>query len=178
MFAINRKRTNFKSIILMNSKRYFLITVVILFSIFPFCSFSQSSIPAFKMQLTNGKTFTASQLSNQKPTIIIYFAPDCEHCQVLMNEVFKKINDFKTAQLIMVTFEPVKELIGFEKKYQTWKYPNIKVGSEVPVFFFRYLYKVEHTPFTALFNKNGKMVVQYKEQTPVADLLKNLKTLK
>jgi peroxiredoxin len=137
----------------MKTKTYFSIIVAVLFLMLPFFSFAQSAtMPAFKIQLTNGKTFTASQLSNQKPTIIIYFAPDCE--------------------------QPLKELIGFEKKYLTWKYPNIKVGSEVPVFFFRYLYKVEHTPFTALFNKNGKMVVQYKEQTPVADLLKNLKTLK
>lgn len=163
----------------MKSKKYFLILAVVSFSILPFFGLAQAStMPAFKIQLTNGKMFTASQLSSQKPTIIIYFAPDCEHCQVLMNELFKKINDFKTAQLVMVTFEPLKELIGFEKKYQTWKYPNIKVGSEVPVFFFRYLYKVEHTPFTALFNKNRKMIVQYKEQTPVAGLLKNLKTLK
>ena len=136
------------------------------------------SMPAFKMQLTNGKLFSSAELSHQKPLIIIYFAPDCEHCQILMNEVFKKITEFKTAQILMVTFEPLKEVIGFEKKYQTAKYSNIKVGSEVPVFFFRTFYHLEHTPFTALFNKNGQLVASYKDQTPVDDLIKRLKKLK
>jgi len=163
----------------MKIKKLFFVEMMALFFItMPFVSGAQtSSMPAFKMQLTNGKTFTSAQLNHQKPTVLIYFAPDCEHCQVLMNELFARMNDFRTAQLVMVTFEPLKELFGFEKKYQTSKYPNIKVGSELPVFFFRYLYKLEHTPFTALFNKNGKLVASYKEKTPVNDLVKKLKAL-
>jgi cytochrome oxidase Cu insertion factor (SCO1/SenC/PrrC family) len=160
--------------------RIFLLTILtgLLFLAIPFLSRAQtSSMPAFKMQLSNGKTFTSSQLNHQKPTVLIYFAPDCEHCQVLMNEIFSRLNDFKTTQMVMVTFEPVKELFAFEKKYQTAKYPNIQVGSELPVFFFRYLYKLEHTPFTALFDKNGKLIASYKEQTPVNDLVKKLKAL-
>lgn len=163
----------------MKMRREFLALLMALFFItIPFVSLAQtSSLPAFKMQLTNGKTFTSAQLNRQKPTVLIYFAPDCEHCQILMNELFKRLNDFNTTQIVMVTFEPLKELFGFEKKYQTWKYPNIKVGSELPVFFFRYLYKLEHTPFTALFNKNGTLVASYKEQTPVNDLVKRIKAL-
>ena len=135
------------------------------------------SIPAFRMQLTNGKIFSAKDLSHNKPVIIIYFSPDCEHCQILMNEVFKKIQDFKKAQIIMVTFNPLNEVIEFEKKYQTSKYPNIKVGIEIPVFFFRYYYHLENTPFTALFDKHGKLIISYKKETPVDDLIKHLKTL-
>jgi thiol-disulfide isomerase/thioredoxin len=159
-------------------KLFFAAMVPLFFLAMPFMAGAQtSSMPAFKMQLTNGKMFTSAQLNHEKPTVLIYFAPDCEHCQLLMNEIFSRLNDFKTTQLVMVTFEPLKELFGFEKKYQTAKFPNIKVGSELPVFFFRYLYKLEHTPFTALFDKNGKLVASYKEQTPVNDLVKKLKAL-
>lgn len=145
------------------------------------CCFSQATtaqIPSFQMKLSNGTTFSSSQVSKQKPLLIIYFAPDCEHCQILMNELFKKITDFKSAQILMVTFQPLTEVAWFEKKYQTSKYSNIKVGTEVPVFFFKNKYQLEHTPFTALFSKSGKLVVSYKEQTPVPDLIKRLKSLK
>src|ERR1700730_4219057 len=71
------------------------------------------SIPSFSMQLTNGKLFSAKDLSHEKPVIIIYFAPDCEHCQTLMNVFFKKIRDFKKAQIVMVTFKPVNEVVEF-----------------------------------------------------------------
>ena len=145
------------------------------------CCFSQvatAQIPTFQMKLSNGTTFSSSQVSKQKPLLIIYFAPDCEHCQVLMNELFKKIADFKSAQILMVTFQPLTEVTWFEKKYQTAKYSNIKVGTEVPAFFFKNKYQLEHTPFTALFSKTGKLVVSYKEKTLVPDLIKRLKPLK
>ncbi|MEO8819848.1 MAG: hypothetical protein ABI267_02025, partial [Ginsengibacter sp.] len=109
--------------------------------------------------------------------IIIYFAPDCEHCQVLMKQLFQKINAFKNTEIVMVTFESLNDIAGFEKQYQTAKYPNIKVGVEVPVFFFKNHYQLDHTPFTALFNKNGKLVVSYKDYTPVDELIKWVKAI-
>lgn len=136
------------------------------------------SIPDFKMQLTNGKLFTAKDLSREKPVIIIYFAPDCEHCQVLMNEIFRKIQSFKKAEIVMATFSPLGEVIAFEKLHQTFKYSNIKVGIEKPVFFFRYYYHLENTPFTALYNKQKKLIISYQKQTPVDDLIKHLNALK
>lgn len=135
------------------------------------------SMPAFKMQLTNGKIFSSTELSRQRPVIIIYFAPDCDHCQVLMKELLKKMAAFKNSQIVMATFERVNEVAGFEKLYQISKFPNIQAGSEIPVFFFRNYYRLEHTPFTALYDKQGKLVVAYKDQTPVDDLIKRLKTL-
>jgi hypothetical protein len=78
----------------------------------------------------------------------------------------------------MATFKPVNEVIEFEKSYQTSKYPNIKVGIEIPVFFFRVYYDVEKTPFTALYDKHRKLIISYKKETPVDDLIKHLKVLK
>jgi thiol-disulfide isomerase/thioredoxin len=60
----------------------------LLFVALQFFSFSQvsnsQSIPDFTIELTNGSMFTTKDLSKSKPTIIIYFAPDCEHCQALI----------------------------------------------------------------------------------------------
>jgi hypothetical protein len=46
---------------------------------------------------------------------------------------------------------------------------------EEPVFFLKNYYHLEHTPFTALFDKNGKLLVSYKEFTPVSELIKWVK---
>ncbi|MDQ2721580.1 MAG: thioredoxin family protein [Bacteroidota bacterium] len=165
----------------MNKLKLFFLPIIAFLLSATLC-YSQNKIPktvpAFKMLLSNGSMFSSKELSHQKPLIIIYFAPDCEHCQVLMNEFFKRIDDFKKAQIVMATFEAASELTGFEKKYETSKYPNIKVGTETPVFFFRVHYNLQHTPFTALFDKRGKLIVSYKEHTPVDDLIKQLKMLK
>jgi peroxiredoxin len=139
-------------------------------------SFAQN-MPAFSMQLTNGKVFTAKDLPAKRPVVIIYFSPDCEHCLSLMNALFLRIQDFKKAEIVMATFKPEEEVIEFEKNYNIAKYPNIKVGIEMPVFFFRKLYNLENTPFTALFDRSGKLVVSYKKDTPVDDLVKHLKAI-
>ena len=136
------------------------------------------AIPPFKMLQTNGAYFSATDLPKGKPVVLIYFAPDCEHCQVLMNDLFKKVNELKTAELVLVTFKPIEDVAGFEKAYSTHKYPNIKVGTEGTSFFLRYYYKIQNTPFTALYDKNGKALGAYRNKTDVDDLIKRVKALK
>ncbi len=155
---------------------YIVLGIFVMSTLAPSKTISQP-VPSFQMQLTNEKSFSSNNLSRIKPLIIIYFAPDCEHCQVLMDTLFKKINQFKKAQIIMVTFKPLNEVVDFENHYSTHKYQNIISGTEVPVFFFRKYYQVENTPFTALYNAKGKLIVSYKKETPVDDLIKHLKQL-
>lgn len=138
---------------------------------------ASQSLPAFKMKLTNGKIYSSSDISNQKPLVLIYFAPDCEHCQVLIKQLLNKINVFKNAEIVLVTFESIESVAQFKKDYKLDKYPNIIVGVEEPAFFFRTYYDLQHTPFTALFNKSKKLVISYKDLTPIDDLIKNLKSL-
>lgn len=138
---------------------------------------ASQTLPAFKMKLTNGKIFTTSDVSTKKPLVLIYFAPDCEHCQVLIKQLLKKISEFRNTQIIMVSFESLQAITAFKKDYQLSKYPNIIVGMELPVFFFRNYYDLQHTPFTALFNKNKKLIASYKDFTPLDDLIKKMKSL-
>src|SRR5215475_7664354 len=85
-------------------------------------TFSQASLPPFKMYRSNNSIFSATELPKNKPVIVIYFDPDCDHCQKLMKDVFKKINNLKKAEIVMVTFKPVEEVAAFEKKYKTHDY--------------------------------------------------------
>ena len=151
---------------------FFLLTVT-----FSQKSLSQS-LPEFTVQLTNGKLFTKKDISHKEPFILIYFAPDCEHCQALIRGLLKRINECKKSQILLVSFESLQDVTKFEKDYGLKNYPNIKTGIEKPVFFFRYYYHLENTPFTALYNKQGKYVISYKKQTPVDDLIKHLKAIK
>ena len=162
---------------MIKKKSIIAFVVLLLFTLFYLPHASAQTMPAFQIKLSNGKAFSSSALSSKKPTIIIYFAPDCEHCQVLMKQLLNKINTFKNTEIVMITFESLQSVAGFEKQFQTFKYPNIKVGMEVPVFFFRKYYQLQQTPFTALFDKNRKLIISYKDYTPLDDLIKKMKTL-
>jgi thiol-disulfide isomerase/thioredoxin len=137
-----------------------------------------TGIPPFKILQTNGKFFSASELDKTKPVVLIYFAPDCPHCQVLMSGLFKNINSFKKTQLVLVTFKPVSELQLFEREFNTTSYPNIKTGTEGSTYFLRYYYNLSNTPFTAVFNK-GTLVCSYRDiNTPIDVIMNCVKNLK
>ena len=140
-------------------------------------TFSQA-IPPFKMVLSDNKIFTANDLPKGKPIILIYFDPDCDHCQKLMTALFKKINDFKKAEIVMVTFKTTSDVAAFEKKYNTEKYSNIKVGTEGTSFYLRMYYGLMTMPFTALYDKNRNLNYSYRKETQVDDPVKRLKNLK
>lgn len=135
------------------------------------------SLPPFKMMLTNNKVFSAADLPKGKPTILIYFDPECEHCQKLMAELFKKIDQFRKTQIVMVTYKPVSEVIPFEKLHNTKKYNNIVVGTEGLAFYLRNYYGITTLPFTAVYDKNGNLSHSYVKDTSVDDLIARLKKL-
>ncbi|HEY1021788.1 MAG TPA: thioredoxin family protein [Flavisolibacter sp.] len=135
------------------------------------------SIPSFGMTLSNGRYFGNHELPKNKPVVLIYFAPDCDHCHTLMNAFFQKADDFQAATVVLITFKPVNELIAFERSYQTNQYPHVIVGTEGAAQTLRRFYKLQSTPYTALYNKEGKLVASYRKNTPVAELLQQLKKL-
>ncbi len=136
-----------------------------------------SPVPTFLMRMTNGKTYTSKDIPKNKPFVLIYFAPDCEHCMVLMDELFKKIHQLDNATVVMITFKTLPELAGFEKKYQTAKYKNIKTGTEGVTYVLRNYYRLDKTPFTAVYDKKGMLAFSYKNETPVNEMLSRLKKL-
>ncbi len=160
-----------------NSVFVFLLATFLLANIFIAPPATAQKLPDFSIQLTDGTLISSTKASHQKPLLLIYFAPDCEHCRKLMDQLFPQMNAFKNIEILMVTFESLNDVAWFENHYHTKNYPNIKVGMEKPVFFLKNYYKLEHTPFTALFNRNGKKVVSYKEYTPLSELIKWVKAV-
>ena len=138
---------------------------------------AQEKLPPFRMTLSNGRYFKAADIRKDRPVLLIYFAPDCDHCHTLMNSFFKRAADFKAAEVLMVTFKPVSELSSFEQAYQTSRYPNITVGTEGTTNYLRLFYKLQATPFTALYNKEGKLIQSYRKDPSLDELLKNLNQL-
>lgn len=136
-----------------------------------------ATIPSFKILLTNGSYYTSDNIDKSKPFVLIYFAPDCDHCTVLMDGLFKKVRQLDNTSVVMVTFKPPQELVAFEKKYNTYKYPNIKVGTEGYTYWLRNYYKLDKTPFVAVYNKKGALAFSYRNEPPVDEMLARVKKL-
>jgi len=118
---------------------------------------SNSSIAPFKIRLTNGQGYTYQQLPKNKPVILVYFSPTCEHCKVFTENMLKRMDKFKDAQLVMMSYEDIKEVKSFDDIYKLSNHQNIKVGSEGYTFVVQKYYNIQRFPFVAEYDKYGKL---------------------
>lgn len=135
-------------------------------------------IPPFRIMQANGRLFKAEDLPVGKPIIIIYFSPECDHCDHLMKELFKRETDFRKASIAMITYLSVEKVAKFVKEYRLDKYPNIYVGTEGTSFFVRNYYNITDMPFAALYTLNGDFVKAYKKNVVLTDLSGRLHQLR
>jgi thioredoxin-related protein len=130
-------------------------------------------IPPFKILKQDSTWFTPANLKKGKPLMIIYFSPDCSHCQHLMYEMEPKMKEFRNTQIVMVTFTEysmLRMLKDFYKTFDLKKYPNITIGTEAHTYVVQRYYQVRTTPYIAFYNKDGKLVRAF-DKAPSIDTL-------
>src|ERR1700749_1368423 len=135
-------------------------------------------IPPYKILTTDSVYVTPSNLKKDKATMIIYFAPDCSHCQHLMFELKPHMKEFKNIQVVMVTFvQQIKAIQVFARDYGLKAYPNWTVGTEGYTYKVQQYYHVATTPYIAIYDKIGKPVKYIDKDPKVEDILATVKKL-
>jgi len=134
-----------------------------------------TTIPPYKILTTKDQNLTSADLEKNKPVMIIYFAPDCPHCQKLIKDMKPSMGKFKNIQVIMITFTDIRMLKTFENDYGLKAYPNFILGTEGYTYTVQRFYQLKHTPFVAIYDKNGKLVQVFEKQPEASDLLTAIK---
>jgi hypothetical protein len=158
-------------------KKVFFVLAVLMF-LLSLDGLSQSGkVPPFQMIRSNDKVFLAGNLPIGHPIIIIYFSPDCDDCHRLIEGILKRMDDFRNASIVMLTYLPVENVKQFAARYSLTEYSNIYVGTEGNSLFVRDYYNVLKFPFLALYNKNGDLIKIYNEEYNLDDLSEQLRNL-
>ena len=134
-----------------------------------------TTIPPYKILTTKDQNLTPADLEKNKPVMIIYFAPDCPHCQKLIKDMKPSMGKFKNIQVIMITFSDIRMVKTFENDYGLKAYPNFILGTEGYTYTVQRFYQLKHTPFVAIYDKNGKLVQAFEKQPEASDLLTAIK---
>jgi thioredoxin-related protein len=135
-------------------------------------------IPAYKILTTDSVNITPANLKKNKATMIIYFSPDCSHCQHLMFELKPHMKELKNVQVVMITFaEPLKMSQVFYRDFDLKKWPNWTVGTEGHTYNVQQFYHIATTPYIAIYDKIGKPVKYIDKDPKVADILAATKKL-
>ncbi len=161
--------------------------IVLLFSFIIAVSFTKAQstpqqnidkIPPFKILKADSTWFSVANLQKGKPVMIIYFSPDCSHCQHMMYEMKPKMKQFSKVQIVMVTFTDYNRLAmirNFVRDFDLAKYHNLTVGTEARTYLVQRYYHVSTTPYVAIYDRNGKLVKAFDKLPPIDTLAATIK---
>lgn len=135
-------------------------------------------LPPFRITQANGKLFKAEDLPMGRSILIVYFSPDCDHCQAFMNELKKRQADFKKFSIVFITFLSVEKVAGFVNDYKIHQYANMYAGTEGSSFFVRHYYKIREMPYIAMYDKDGRLLCSYEKDVRWEELMARVKAVK
>src|SRR5689334_16303874 len=69
-----------------------------------------NKLPEFAILKSDSTWFTNKQLPENKPVIIIYFSPECGHCQLTAEEFVKDMDKLKNTELVWVSYHTPEEI--------------------------------------------------------------------
>lgn len=137
---------------------------------------ANSGIPPYHILTTDSAYVTPANLKKNKPVMIIYFAPDCGHCQHLINDLKPELKNLTGVQIVMITFvTQLKAIQVFQRDYDLAKYHNIIIGTEGYTYLVQKYYQIKNTPFIAIYDKNGKVSKTYDKVPTIPVLMSAVK---
>ena len=130
----------------------------------------RQSLPAFSFQGLAGQAFELGDLAAGRPTLVIYFHPDCDHCQYEARAVRDSLHRFAEANVLLVSNEPIERLREFGEAYDLLGTPNVHILHDANGDFKR-LFGTSSVPSIFIYNRNRELVKHYKGETKVEAIL-------
>ncbi|WP_421826383.1 peroxiredoxin family protein [Larkinella sp.] len=130
------------------------------------------TLPDFTMQTIHNHAFSSKSLAG-KAIAIIYFDPDCEHCQQEARAFRRQAGQLKEMAIIWVSSQPRQKLQHFARTYGLTALPKVTVGqiSKETVY---ETFGFTTVPSILIYNTEGQLVKTYKGETKIEALTASL----
>jgi peroxiredoxin len=110
---------------------------------------------------------------NKKPTIIVYFNTECEHCQYEASQIMKYQDKFKDVNLYMLSAENTTKIKAFAHKMGLDKISNLELGKITVKESFE-VFAFTSIPDILIYNASGELQKHFKGETKIESILKYL----
>ena len=115
------------------------------------------AIPTFTVYtVPDSIAFTNKDLLKNKPLIIMFFSPDCEHCQKETKELLAYKEELKNIQILMVSPSSYSMIKQFYQEYDLSTMPNIKLGNDLN-YALGSIYQLRTFPSMFIYDQSGKL---------------------
>ena len=128
-------------------------------------------IPVFSLLLTDSTTqYSNLNIPKNKATILVYFSPDCSHCQADAKNLAEKLDSLKDINFVWISSHEVDKIKAFAIKYNMAGLPNMVFGKDekwsIPSYF-----KITFTPYFAVYGKDGLFYKEFRNGLLPHDLI-------
>ena len=122
----------------------------------------------------NGGQMCVDEFDRQKPTVIIYFNPSCEHCQYEASEIGKQAKLFEKANMILITPDGSTERVkAFATQYHLWEVDNLVVLLDRNQQFLK-SFDTAVFPSVFIYGANQRLIKMYKGEVKIEAIINSL----
>jgi hypothetical protein len=130
-----------------------------------------STLPSFEMLLIDSAAILkAQEIPTGQPIVLLFFRPDCTHCQAETQVLLDHIDSLKNVRIYMLALEPLKEIKTFCLHYHLDQYKNFIVGRDYEYSFFR-AFRPSTVPYMAIYDRNKRLVKIYNQEPGINNIL-------
>lgn len=143
---------------------------LLLYSFFMFKRAAKPQMPVLRLLLVDSSQFGTIHIPEGKPSVLIFFSPDCDHCQRETKSIVENIDSLRDVNLLFITIDPFDRMKLFNEVYQLHRYSNIKVGRDYP-FLFPYNFKNAQPPCNVIYDRHKRLEVILPRETNAHEIL-------
>jgi peroxiredoxin len=131
------------------------------------------SLPDVNFLTLHNDSVSLLNLSANKPAVIIYFSPDCEHCQHEASEIQKNINAFSNAIVMMITPFSATDARQFANNYNLNNLYNVYFLLDRSDHFYQ-TFGTQEFPSILIYNRQHKLVKIFIGETKIKNIINQL----
>lgn len=133
------------------------------------------TLPSLQLLLSDSSTrYTKENVPKKKPVLLIFFSPDCEHCQHEAEQLVAQKDAFKNVFVIMATTLPIYKMKEFGEKYGLTRMENVVMGRDT-YYLLPGFYEMRSLPYLALYDKKGALIRTFEGSVGMERILEAFK---
>jgi hypothetical protein len=83
-----------------------------------------AQLPAFSFSTLSNEVFN-SEVISKGPVLVLYFHPECEHCQWEMGEIFKSQIPVAFSKVLLISSAQSDTILNFLRQFHYSDYPSV-----------------------------------------------------
>ena len=135
-------------------------------------SSSTKGLPNITMKMLSGEVVMTNSLKGK--TILLFYSPDCDHCQREAKDIGENIQAFKEYAIYLICSPRPNEVItAFQKEFGLENQPNLYFGQADVDNVIKEMGSIG-TPSLYIYSEEGNLVKRIDNETPAKEIIKFL----